>query len=53
MSRAILWVGLVMCVPFMLMAWNNGAKLSIVFGLLIGVGAAYKLFWEQPKASQK
>ena len=53
MSKAILWVGLVLAVFMILfMGLGSGKVLPILFWSLIAVGAAYKLFKKPaPEAS--
>ncbi len=52
MSRAILWAGLVLAVPMILIGLGSAKPLPLLFWLLIGVGAAYKLFKKpSPKTS--
>src|SRR5207253_1064581 len=54
MSRMILWAGLVLSVPMLLMGLTHldtAKPWAILFWLVIGVGAAYKLFKKPARAS--
>jgi len=47
MSRSILWFGLTLSIVmlgFGLLNFNNAKPLVFLFWIIIGVGAAYKLF---------